>query len=133
MSADRRKLTRHALVQYLQVYDQQTKDMIGRVVDVSRGGMMLVGNQPYEADGDPRRLKLVLPKTFEAKDSIEVEAACRWSARDVNDQLFDGGFEFVNVNEDLKDTLDLVVDELAFGGSLRADDDEFEDEYEYEV
>ncbi|MEO1335400.1 MAG: PilZ domain-containing protein, partial [Myxococcota bacterium] len=91
MTLDRRKQTRHALVQYLQVYDQETKDLVGRVVDVSQNGMMLVGNKPYEPEGGPRRLKMVLPKTIDAPEFLEFEAECRWGAQDVNEQLFDGG------------------------------------------
>ena len=120
---ERRKAPRHNLVQYLQVYDQETRDLLGRVVDVSRSGMMVVGNQPYAPEQGTRRLRMMLPANFDERPHIDFEAECRWSGPDVNTDLYDGGFEFVNVTDDLKDTLDLVVEELSFDRPL-ADDEQ---------
>ncbi len=115
MAVERRKTTRHSLIEYLQVYDQETKDLVGRVVDVSDSGIMIIGDQPYELNAGTRKLRMVLPKSLEGQEHVDFEAECRWTAPDINDDFFDGGFEFVNLTDDLKDTLDLVVDELSFG------------------
>ncbi len=114
MTVERRKATRHSLVQYLQVCDPDSQDLLGRVVDVSDGGMMLVGDNPYEPETGPQRLRLMLPSYLDAPEYVDFEAECRWSGPDINDDLFDGGFQFVGMTEDLKDTLDLVVDQLSF-------------------
>ncbi len=120
MMVERCKSARHNLIRYLKVYDQETHDLMGRVVDVSHRGMMVVGERPYEPESGPRKLRVMLPETIDTP-YFDVEAECRWGGPDVNAELFDGGFEFVNMTDDLKDTLDLVVDELSFEHGL--DDD----------
>ena len=122
MMAERRKSPRHTLVQYLKVYDQETDDLVGRVVDLSGGGMMLVGERPYETETGRRRLRMVFPSTFEGNTHVDFDAECRWSGPDVNTELYDGGFEFVNPTDDLKDTLDLVVEELSMYQPIEAQD-----------
>ena len=124
MAVERRKATRHSLIEYLQVYDQETKDLLGRVVDVSEKGMMIIGNEPYEPETGTRKLRMMLPKYFEGQEHMDFEAECRWTAPDINDDFFDGGFEFVNLTDDLKDTLDLVVEELSFGRPLESEEED---------
>ena len=123
-ASERRKAPRHNLVQYLQVFDQETEDLVGRVVDVSKKGMMLVGERPYDTDAGTLRLRMVLPPTLDSASHVDFEAECRWNGPDVNSELYDGGFEFVNPTDDLKDTLDLVVDQLSFDRGIEEDTSE---------
>ena len=108
------------MVRPVEVYDTETQDLLGRVVDVSESGMMLVGDKPHDSDAGPRRLRMVLPKHADAPEVVELEAECRWS-NDAEQEQY-SGFEFVSDADDVKDTLDLVVDQLA-GGGFFADDE----------
>ena len=127
MNPERRKAKRHALVQYLKVLDPDSQDLLGRVVDVSEGGMMLVGEKPYTTEAGPMRLRMMLPSYLDdAPEYVEFDAECRWTGPDVNQELHDGGFRFVSMTDDLKDTLDLVVEELSFERSIPDPDVEAE-------
>lgn len=110
---DRRTSERHKLIMYLRVHDQETDELIGHIVDLSSGGMMLVADEPFQPKSE-HQLKLMLPNSEQAEQTIDIRAECCWCGPDANDSYFDAGFRFLGTTAELRETISSVVDDVGF-------------------
>ena len=94
---ERRKQQRRHIYFYSRVFDENTHELAGRLVDISREGMMLVSDRPIEADLN-FKFKLVFPSPISGKKALVLEARSRWSKNTGTQDLFDNGFELINVS-----------------------------------
>jgi len=91
MKKDRRHPRRRSS-DYLFVVDRKTDKMLGRVGNLSLGGMMVIGDGPMPV-GDTLRLKLAFGHKVLDRDCLEFDAECRWSARNDLADWWETGFE----------------------------------------
>lgn len=87
-----RKNTPHSV----KVLDQKTGKNLGRVVDVTADGVMLVVPDSIEV-GKHFDFRIILPRIVEGKMDIEVTAEAVWCKQDTNPKFFKVGFRFVNL------------------------------------
>ena len=90
---EQRRLKRRKLIYYLRVEDLSAGRPLGRLVDITTEGFMLVSSQAIPA-GKEYRLALVLPPNPDAPGRIEFSARSLWSGKDVNPEFHDTGFAF---------------------------------------
>ena len=110
MVLEQRKLKRRQLIYYLKVMDSQTEQPIGRLVDITTEGLMLVSSQPIALD-KVYSLKMDLPAEMNQLKSVKFDAQSLWSNRDVNPDFIDTGFKFVDVSSnDISAITDLIED-----------------------
>jgi PilZ domain len=108
--SDKRILERKHLIYYLQVVDRDTGELIGRLVDITAEGIMLLSEQPLPT-GQVFQLRMLLPKEASEGDHLDFTAKSLWSARESNPDLYDTGFQFVGVTiENAKIIEDLISD-----------------------
>jgi len=95
---DRRRAQRRHLIHYLGAVDGETGELIGRVVNISSGGVMVVSGQAIETEG-LFRLRLVLPVDIAGSGEIPFDARSVWCSRNERTQLHDTGFELLDVTQ----------------------------------
>ena len=98
MDLEQRKLKRRQLIYYLQVVDRNTRQPLGRLVDITTSGIMLISEMPFELNV-VYKFKMILPPNFPADRYITFDAQSLWTAPDLNTDLFCTGFQFVKVSE----------------------------------
>lgn len=110
---ENRKHKRWYLVMYLRVYRQDTQELLGHIVDISREGVRLVSDKPIPLN-QTFQLWVDVPKENGARQRLELEVESLWSGRDVNPDFYDTGFRIQNINTQALLQLKLLIDELQF-------------------
>jgi len=87
-----RKNTPHTV----KVLDAENNQLLGRVVDVTADGMMIVSKQQLEA-GRALTLRVILPRMVDGKMEITVQAEVIWTNQDTNPSFFKAGIRFLNL------------------------------------
>jgi c-di-GMP-binding flagellar brake protein YcgR len=111
--SEKRSAKRRHLIYYLGVDDRQTEGLVGRVVDITAGGMRLISENAVDPGGT-FRLRMVLPREFEHKQEITFGATSRWCTRDANPQWFSIGFEFKDISPADITIIEDLIREFAF-------------------
>ncbi len=87
-----RKHPRRRTSDYLFVVERNSGKMLGRIGNLSLGGLMVIGDGPMPV-GDTMHLKLAFGHKVLDRDCLEFEAECRWSARNDLADWWETGFE----------------------------------------
>lgn len=107
---EQRKLKRKQLVYYLKVSDVDSGNQLGRLVDITEEGLMLISSDPIST-GVVFRMELDLPDQEKRTEKLEFEARSIWSKKDVNPNYYDTGFKFVRISGEYVDTIGKLIDE----------------------
>jgi c-di-GMP-binding flagellar brake protein YcgR len=94
---ERRELRRRRLVRSLELYDRASEHLLGKGVDVTTGGLLLIAATPVPQDTE-LQLSMKLPEPMFGKDHIDLDAVARWRAKDVNPGFYDVGLEFTRIS-----------------------------------
>jgi hypothetical protein len=108
-----RKVPRRHLIYYLRVYDIDTGDLLGNLVDISTRGIMLVSETPI-AINTTFAMRMMLPETLEGSREVEFRGVSRWCRNDVNMHFYDTGFELIDPTIGFMEALDRLVDVCLF-------------------
>ena len=109
MSSNKRKHERVKPLDHFLVIDQQTGDFIGRVVNMSSGGLKLIGANPVEKE-KIYQCQMTLPQEFEGETMIEFEACCKWSEKNEFMKMYETGFEITKCSEQEKKILTELIE-----------------------
>jgi len=91
---DRRSVMRTDLVYYLEIRDKSQNRMLGRLGDVSDGGLMILSEEPLDLNS-LYSITIKLPKDHNfPKDEIEIAVMTRWLKPDFNPKFICTGCEF---------------------------------------
>ncbi len=108
---ERRTIDRLKLFYYLTVYDCQTQDSLGSVVDISSQGMKMMGEK-YFLPESVRSFTIRLPEGSILGDSVEVEARCKWCHENTADSSYESGFEFAKKADSGVFVVKALIDDL---------------------
>ncbi len=113
LADDRRLIRRRHLIFHLRVFDRDTGNKLGHVVDISPGGMMLVSEEIIPTGVD---YKLTMQLPTDSGDTVEhhFEASSVWSSNDVNPQFFDTGFKVTQASKGHIETVKQLVENYGF-------------------
>ncbi|KAA6172784.1 MULTISPECIES: PilZ domain-containing protein [Pseudomonas] len=92
-----RRIERHQLSCFLQVFNRVTDKPIGYLGNVSEDGLMLISQLPMMVDVE-FELRLKIPAAGGDFQAIDLTATCLWSHEDVNPQHYDSGFSVVEAS-----------------------------------
>ena len=90
---EKRKHIRANLVYNLEVYDIDTEQCIGHLVDISLGGFKIISESQI-ATGKDYHFRICLPEEH-AKESFTMKTKSCWSKTDINPDYFASGFCFI--------------------------------------
>ncbi len=113
MKFDRRKLERRHLIYYLRVFDQETDQLLGHLVNVSPEGVMLISENPLETE---KRFQLCMhfPDKIFGKEGLTIKAQSVWCKRDINPAFYDIGFKIEELAWDDATVLKELIDRFSF-------------------
>ncbi len=111
--SDRRILHRRHLIYYLKVFDRETDNLLGHLVDITEEGIMIVSETPFE-EGKTLKMKMLLPREIEDKEEIEFDARSMWCRKDVNPSLYGVGFKFEYVDVLSRQIIFELIHEFGF-------------------
>ena len=93
---DNRQSRRFSVVD-LDVYGKESGEHIGKMINLSHGGMLVTGEKPVEVN---TLHELTIPFRQDDEDDdftyLSVEAKCVWSTKSVDYTSFSIGFEFLD-------------------------------------
>ena len=97
--SDRRGRRRRRTSDYFLVYDQETNELIGRIIDLTAGGARLISEEPVPV---PRTVqcKLVMPHMVGRHRHLYIEVECKWCKKNHRLGWHEAGYEFVNISEE---------------------------------
>lgn len=110
---ERRKSQRRVLYRYLEVFEGKTKRPVGRLINLTPEGMLLMCEKAIGQNA-PLKLRINLPAGVWDSKAITVEGECRWSGQSYNPDYFDAGFKFTKVPEAASEAIDLMLRFQAF-------------------
>ncbi|CRM77723.1 PilZ domain-containing protein [Pseudomonas brenneri] len=86
-----RRIERHQLPGFLQVFNRFTDKPIGYLGNISSEGLMLISQLPMMVNVD-FELRLKIPGPEGDMHAIDFTATCLWSREDINPLHYDSGF-----------------------------------------
>ena len=110
---DRRKVNRRYLLYYMRIYDDATRRQIGNLVDITPQGMMALSESPFPV-GETIRLHLELTEEVAAKPHMVVMGRSVWCKPDVTPNLYNVGFEILNLEADDKAIVQKIIEIFGF-------------------
>ena len=110
---ERRKFKRRYLAFYSRVFETQSHQMLGHVVDMTPQGLMLISETPLPLDTN-FSLEIELPEGFASKRAITFSARSRWSQVDLDPQFHNIGFELVKIEPEDVGVVQNIVDTFGF-------------------
>ena len=94
-----RRIERHQLPYFLQVFNRVTDKPIGYLGNLSDDGLMLISQLPMMVDAE-FELRLKIPGADDTFHAIDLTATCLWSHEDINPQHYDSGFSVLQAPEE---------------------------------
>ncbi len=110
---EKRKLKRRHLIYYLRVFDENSDQLIGHLVDITTEGAMLISEEPIKAN-TVFQLRMVLPAGIEGNKPISFDAQSIWCHKDVNPNFYASGFQLLNPAPEDVEVIEWLIDEFGF-------------------
>lgn len=112
---NKRAKPRRNLYFYLKVIDSETQEFIGRVVDLTTSGMLLINEKPLQANSSHNATIILSGDLFDiTMNNIEVSFTVQWSRPDVNPKYFLNGLKFNDLTDKSKRTIEQVIRKFSF-------------------
>lgn len=92
---EKRRVKRRNPLYQLQVYDQDTDELMGHISDISMQGFMMISPRQLEVN-KVYTVKIKLPAEISNKKQVVVTAKSIWCKNDINPSLFSTGFEILD-------------------------------------
>ncbi|MGB3122534.1 MAG: PilZ domain-containing protein [Pseudomonas sp.] len=108
-----RRIERHQLSCFLQVFNRLTDKPIGFLGNVSEDGLMLISQLPMMVDAD-FELRLKIPGPEGEIQTIDLTARCLWSHEDINPQHYDSGFSVVQACDEYGQLITALLNYFSF-------------------
>ncbi|WP_434679951.1 PilZ domain-containing protein [Pseudomonas sp. R1-18] len=102
-----RRIERHQLQDYLQVFNRLTDRPIGCLGNVSDNGLMVISDLPM-LTGAKFELRLKVPDNSDGQKFIDVQGTCMWCKEDETPGSYDSGFLLADTPADYLEFIHLL-------------------------
>jgi hypothetical protein len=113
MTEEIRSYKRRHLLYYLEVYDDDTKELLGHLVDLTTTGLKLMSRKQIPSNRD-YWLRMVLPEEVFPEKDLYFEAQSRWSSNEVNPDFYDTGFSAPKLDLKTQNIIRDLLSEISF-------------------
>ena len=114
--SDERKIERKNLRFYVEVFNRDTDELIGRMVDITKGGIRLFSKQPIETN-TVYPMRMNLPKSIEGSDQVVFDANGIWCKPKISDQrlpdYYDSGYQLMNLSVEDAQSIQNLIEEYS--------------------
>jgi hypothetical protein len=112
---NKRTLPRRNLYLYLKVIDRKTQELLGRVVDLTTDGMMLINEKPFEINSSIDATIILSDDLIDDTTAdIKVSFTTQWIKPDINPKYYLNGLRFKNLASPKARTIEKVVRKFCF-------------------
>ena len=108
---ERRKVRRRNSFYYLEVFEEETKNFVGRLIDITTDGMMLESEEPIEVKKG-YRLSMELPNSFVWKPKIIFDAKSVWCRKEGDFETYKAGFQLQNLDTKVEKQVNRLVEKF---------------------
>ncbi len=113
IGSEARSLKRRHLIYYLEVYNDETGDLIGHLVDLNLSGMKLITKQEIIPDKN-FRLGMLLPEDLFGESVLKFDARSMWSRKDVNPDFYAVGMKVYNLDKETGKIISELINKVGF-------------------
>lgn len=113
MGVESRIMKRRQLVYYLKLYDVETGEQVGNVVDITTRGCKIISREPLP-EGKSMALRLDLPEGLYSLKSMVLKGKTLWSRPDVNPDFYVTGFEVPRLGAEERKVVRQLIEQTAF-------------------
>lgn len=114
--ANKRNLKRHYLIYYLRVFNRETGEVLGHLVDITPKGVMIMRDAPLEVGGT-YSLRLRWRNSAGKLQLADFEGVCRWCRPDVNPDFYGAGFAITSAAPEHIEAIHSLIDDHAMSGN----------------
>lgn len=97
----------------MRVYDSNSHQQIGNLVDITSKGIMGVSEHPLPK-GETTRLRLESSNEVAEKPFMEFSAINKWCEQDIIPNTYNTGFEILDLTEEDAGIIGQIVQEFGF-------------------
>ena len=108
-----RSLKRRHLVYYLEVFDNESDELLGKLVDITTRGIKLVSKSKIPIN-KMFSIRMILPEGYFRNQELRFDMKSIWSSNDVNPDFYDTGFEVANLKRDERKMIRRLIDLVGF-------------------
>lgn len=114
MTEQTRNLQRRHLIFYLEVFDDETGELLGHLVDLTDTGVKLISKNTVP-EGKKYTMRIALPEEYFKDDKfLRFPATSRWSRSAVNPDFYDSGFQLGTLDRKTADLIIKLIHTLGF-------------------
>jgi hypothetical protein len=110
---EKRKTKRVHLIYYLRLFDNQTNDLVGHLVDITTDGIMMISEKPIQI-GKDFSFKMHLPGNITGREEIDFEACCLWCRKDFNPDFYVSGYKIEKISPKELKTITALINSYGF-------------------
>ncbi|MDY6847802.1 MAG: PilZ domain-containing protein [Thermodesulfobacteriota bacterium] len=111
--AEKRAQKRRNTLYYLEVFNLETAELLGRLVDITTEGMMLLCEKPLTSNTTyPCRMRL--PSEILGRTNIIFDATCVWQNQAANSDFYEAGFKSLIADPGDIDAIEMLIQHFAF-------------------
>lgn len=107
---DERNQERWLLVNNLRVFNAETNEILGHLVNVTTEGIMLISEKPLAVDKD-FELKMAIP-TIDGTTNIELDARSIWTKADHDPHFYKSGLQFTLCSKESIQAITTMIEKL---------------------
>ncbi len=101
---DKRKQVRKSPQFFVGVYDNEQTRSVGRVANISSGGLMVIGKLELTKYAN-YKISMDLPYAIKEKSQVFFDAQCKWCERGGRTLLYSSGLEITNISSENSEIL----------------------------
>ena len=107
---ERRRRKRFMVVD-LDIINRETEEHIGKLVNLSTAGMLVLGEIPVKANSI-LKLRILFAKPFIGREHFDIDARCVWCNKDVNPPNFSIGLMLLDKSSEQAEFMQRIIDEF---------------------
>ncbi len=111
--SNKRTQKRENLLFYLRVFNSSDKEYVGRVVDMSPQGLMLVVGYDVR-EGTVFDLTVELPEDLAGCSEFNVTVQCKWCKPDINKDYYVAGFIMTAMKSGTETAITALLEQYSF-------------------
>lgn len=114
--SDERKIERKNLRYYVEVFNRDTDELIGRMVDITKDGIRLFCKQPIDTS-TVYPMRMNLPKSCEGSEQVVFDANSIWCKPKTSDHgltdYYDTGYQMMNLSVEDAQNIQSLIEEYS--------------------
>jgi hypothetical protein len=110
---ERRKINRKFLSYFIRVFDGDSREQIGNLVDITPQGVMLLSPKPI-AKNSIIHMRLEVTPDVSDKPYLEFSARAKWCRPDIEPSMYNIGFKILKLGQEDVEVVQRINDSFGF-------------------